>query len=132
MREGKLAAISHGVVDWEEMPAFLHSKDARADVHVYERWRARPKNGSMQWLQGNELIPSQVIGMIRMGAWEQGAKVGYYGPDQKDVALASMPDWFSAFMDECHEQHDQDALMHLWLYYFDNWFTGEEDPHEGD
>ena len=56
----------------------------------------------------------------------------YYGPDQKEVAMASMPDWFRAIMDgESYEQHDKDALMHLWLYYFDNWFTGKDVQHDG-
>jgi hypothetical protein len=26
------------------------------------------------------------------------------------------------------EQHDQDARMHLWLYFWRNWFTGSKPP----
>lgn len=130
MAEDHLTGVKHGVVRWNEMPAFLHTDDALANKIIYERWRARPQNGSMNWIQGDEMLSSQVIGMIRMGAWEQGRVAGYYGPDQKEVALASMPDWFKALLADSHAQHDQDALMHLWLYFFDNWFTGKEIQHD--
>jgi hypothetical protein len=31
---------------------------------------------------------------------------------------------------DSNEQHDQDARMHLWGYFFENWFSGEGDPGE--
>ena len=123
--ENRIEGIEHGVLPCKEMAVDLAGNqavqaapacpdDERAfDAIVYETWRPRPKNGSMNWIQGDQLLSAQLVG---------------YGPDKKTVALASMPGTLRARMDDCHEQHDQDALMHLWLYYFDTWFTGEEDP----
>jgi hypothetical protein len=77
----------------------------------------------MNWIQGDQLLSAQLVGQIRLVGWLSGAKLVGYGPDRKRVAMASMPDALKARMADCHEQHDQDALMHLWLYAFENWVT---------
>lgn len=93
---------------------------------VYETWRLKPNKAKS--LIGSEMLSSQLVGMIRLTAWRSGAKLYGYGPDRKHVALGSMPDDLKARFKDSSEQHDQDALMHLWLYFFDEWFEPTEDP----
>jgi hypothetical protein len=127
--ENRIEYLEHGVLTCKEMALELHQMQVRCDepsfydAIVYETWRPRPQKGSMAWIQGNELIEVQLVGQIRLCGWLSGAKLKGYGPDRKRAFTASMPAAMLARFPLSHEQHDQDALMHLWMYAFENWVT---------
>jgi hypothetical protein len=99
------------------------------DVFVYESWYPRPdENGSMQWIQGDNLAEAQQIGALRWIARASGAKIVTQHPSDKTMATATMPDVLKVLDRDSSEQHDRDARMHLWLYFWRNWFTGEHSP----
>jgi hypothetical protein len=128
MDENYISDVKHGVLPCKEMALHLNTLQFDADIPasdviVYETWRPRPKQGSMAWIQGNELLSAQLVGQIRLLGWLSGAKLVGYGPDRKHVAMKSMHADLRDRMEGCHEMHDQDALMHLWMYAFENWVT---------
>lgn len=134
MDKNSLTGIEHGVLackdmaleltDWQGLGTHKTAKGVpKHDVIVYETWRPRRIGGSMDWIQGNQLLSAQLVGQIRLVAWLSGARLKGYGPDRKTVAMTSMPGQLRHRMDQCPEQHDQDALMHLWMYAFENWVT---------
>lgn len=98
------------------------------DVLVWESWRPFLKNGSMDWIKGDRLLPAQHVGQIRLIAWLSGARGVEQEPSQKKPYLASLPPALRALDAESSEQHDQDARRHLWGYFFENWFTGQVPP----
>jgi hypothetical protein len=101
----------------------------RFDVFVYESWYPRPdENGSMQWIQGDNLAEAQQIGALRWIARASGAKIVTQHPSDKTLAVATMPDELAVLDRDSSEQHDRDARMHLWLYFWRNWFTGSKPP----
>jgi hypothetical protein len=108
----------------------LHPDGRKHDVIVAESWRPRRKNGSMDWIEGDPLLSAQHLGQIRLIADLSGAKYVEYAPAQKPIWVASMPDKLKALDDLSSEQHDQDARMHLWGYFFTEWFSGEVDPED--
>ncbi len=136
LAENSITDIEHGVLPCKQMATILAHQQAvddhivgpDFDVIVYETWRPRPKAGSLNWIQGNQLLSAQLVGQIRLVGWLSGAKLRGYGPDRKGP--------FQAFIDsapwgadikqrqaDCLEQHDQDALMHLAGYFAENWWT---------
>jgi hypothetical protein len=100
------------------------------DVVVAESWRPFRKQGSLDWIEGDPLLSAQHLGQIRLIADLSGATYREYGPHQKEAFVASMPDALKALDVMSNEQHDQDARMHLWGYFFEEWFIGEKDPEE--
>lgn len=104
--------------------------DPSYDVIVAESWRPRRKNGSMDWIEGDPLLSAQHVGQIRLIADLSGAKYVEFSPAQKHVWVASMPAKLKALDVDSNEQHDQDARMHLWGYFFEQWFSGDGDPEE--
>lgn len=97
------------------------------DVIVAESWRPRRINGSMNWIENDPLLSAQHLGQIRLIADLSGAKYVEYAPAQKPTWVASMPTVFGTLDEDSNEQHDIDARMHLWGYFFENWFTGTVD-----
>lgn len=100
------------------------------DVFVYESWypRGDEKTGSMEWIRGQALTPVQQIGALRWIARASGAKIVTQHPSDKKIATAVMPQAFKDLDHESNEQHDQDARMHLWLYFWRNWYDGAIHP----
>jgi len=91
---------------------------ASADVLVYESWRLFGNKAKA--LIGSDMVASQSIGIIRY-RWAQqncGDPV-VQQPKDKDVGLITMSDEFRKQMKTgSGKQHDKDALIHLWLYYW--------------
>lgn len=114
------------ILDQNGAPGFGKS----FQVIVAESWRPRRKNGSMDWIEGDPLLSAQHLGQIRLIADLSGARYVEYSPKQKPVWIASMPAVLKALDDLSSEQHDQDARMHLWGYFFENWFSGEGEPED--
>lgn len=94
------------------------------DTVVYEQWRLYPDMGKR--MVGNDMQPSQLVGIIRYLGWiTPGVKLVTYGATIKKTALKTMPDEVKARFDCSSEQHDKDALMHLWHYYWEHYVTKE-------
>ena len=107
--------------------ALAHGQDREFDVIGYETWRPRPVNGSMDWIQGNPLIAAGGVHQIRLLGWLSGATLRGQGPDMKAAAFeqidSGMPGTaiLKRRIRSSNEQHDKDALAHLWAYYRDHW-----------
>lgn len=95
------------------------------DTVVYESWRLYPTAGKT--MIGNDMQPSQLVGMIRFIGWHHQPQVGMVVQPAKikDTALKTMPEWLHERMKLSTEQHDQDALMHLWHYYWKTYIAKE-------
>lgn len=99
-------------------------------VFVYESWYPREEDGGMEWIKGNALYTPQQIGALRWIARQSGAKIVTQHPSDKPIANITMPGVFAKLNRDSTEQHDQDARMHLWLYFWRNWFVGNVGPSE--
>lgn len=100
------------------------------DVIVAESWRPRRKNGSMNWIEGDPLLSVQHVGQIRLIADLSGTPYVEQRPSQKRVFTASMPPKLLDLDRYSNEQHDKDARMHLWGYFFEEYFTGQKSPED--
>lgn len=117
-----------GIVDqdvWSvrQVAAFLKPWIMQADLVAYEEWRLY-KTHALHMI-GNDMQPSQVVGMIRYVAWECRRKIVSNGARIKVPAVETMPEWLREHMAKSSQQHDQDAIMHAWFvastrYYKDN------------
>lgn len=98
---------------------------------VFEAWRPRRKNGSMDWIEGDALLSAQHVGQIRFIAKYSGARLATpQEPAQKETFRASLPEQFKELDRLSSELHDQDARLHLWGYFFENWFSASVSPEE--
>lgn len=122
--------------DWfasiQGLVPFAEDPWAAFDVFVYESWypRGDEVTGSMEWIRGAALMPVQQIGALRWIAKASGAKIVTQHPSDKPMAVKTMPDVLTKLNRDSNEQHDQDARMHLWLYFWRNWFEGTRPPSE--
>ncbi len=100
---------------------------ARAyDVVVYESWKPRrDEHGRLDWLEGDDLVNSQHVGQVRWIALTSGARLVEQHPSDKPMAVATMPRVLACLDRDSNEQHDRDARMHLWLYFWREWFSGD-------
>lgn len=98
------------------------------DVVVHESWYPRRKGGKMDWIENDELQPAQHVGQVKWIALASGARLVEQHPSDKDEAQRTMPKVLEKLNLYSNEQHDQDARMHLWLYFFREWFTATKDP----
>ena len=107
-----------GVSPLKDFALKLHEVFGEYDVVVYETWRLYP--GIAKSMVGNDMQPSQLVGMIRLCGWlNPGTKLVSQGANIKKTALKTMPDWLKERMSQSSEQHDQDALMHLWFFHWE-------------
>jgi hypothetical protein len=115
--------VEQGVLTVREAARELDSLIATADVVVYETWRLYKTHA--QVMVGNDMQPSQVVGMIRYVSWQHNKKVRNNGADIKGIAVKTMPEWLVTHMDKSTEQHDKDAIMHLWYYCWRAHYDGK-------
>lgn len=113
---------------WQSVGFGVIDDPPRFDVIVAEAWRPRRKNGSMDWIERDPLLSAQHLGQIRLIAQLSGAKYVEYPASQKPTWTSSMPSKLLELDLDSNEQHDQDARMHLWGYFFENWFTAAVEP----
>lgn len=112
--------LDQGVLTVDEVGAKLKWLITKRDVVVYETWRLYA-DYAMQMI-GNDMQPSQVVGMIRYATWlarreeVRAITLVAQGATVKKPAVKTMPDWLKAHMAKSSEQHDQDAIMHAWFY----------------
>jgi len=117
-----LTILEQGVWTVREVGHGLQALLQRAGVAVYETWRLYESHALV--MIGNDMQPSQVVGMIRYEAWKQGLKIRNNGADIKAQARKTMPEWLVKHMAKSSEQHDQDAIMHLWYYVWREFYVG--------
>lgn len=111
----QLTDIKQGVAALKDMALALGKRIDTYDTVVYEVWRLYPHMA--RTMIGNDFQPVQFIGMVRYLAWlHPQIKLVSQGADIKNTALKTMPTVLSKRMKKSSEQHDQDALMHLWHY----------------
>lgn len=114
---GKLEVTGQGVSTIKDFGLKLVEVAGNYDVIIYETWRLYPEMAKR--MIGNDMQPSQMVGMIRLAAWmHPNVRLVSQGARIKKTALKTMPDWMVERMTESSEQHDQDALMHLWYFYW--------------
>lgn len=90
-----------------------------ADIVAYETWRLYESHKDE--MVGNDMQPSQVVGMIRYEAAKQKKRIASNGADVKKPAVKNMPEWLRNHMALSSEQHDQDAIMHAWHVAATRW-----------
>lgn len=113
----RLEITNQGVHALKDFALKLGESINKYDVVVYETWRLYP--GFQKQMTGNDMQPSQLIGMIRYLTWiTSGVKLVSQGAQIKNTAMKTMPQEIKDRMEHSTEQHDKDALMHLWYYYF--------------
>lgn len=100
------------------------------NVFVYESWRPRrdENTGQMDWIEGSPLLPVLHIGGLITIARLSGATIVEQHPSDKPQALANMPRAILDLDRYSNEQHDKDARMHLWLYFWRQWFSATVHP----
>lgn len=100
------------------------------DKMVWEAWIPREKNGSMAWIKGNKLLSPRHVGHFELIAWLSGTPTKEYLAASKEFFQSSMPPQLVQLQRDASEQHPKDALMHLWGYFFENWYSATRRPEE--
>jgi hypothetical protein len=112
------AVLDQGVWTVVEVMDGLPALVKRADVVVYETWRLYESHALA--MIGNDMQPSQVVGMIRMAARKAKKPVKSQGAAIKNVAFATVPKWVIKHLAKSSEKHDQDAILHAWYYVWNH------------
>lgn len=114
---GDFTVVERGVHPLRDFALKLGDVIGNYDTVVYESWRLYP--GIAKTMIGNDMQPSQLVGMIRYLGWTHPTvKMVVQGASIKNTALKTMPSDLKESLALSTEQHDQDAIMHLWYY---NW-----------
>lgn len=116
----RLKVTNQGVHALKDFALKLYESYAKYDVVIYETWRLYPGMGKA--LVGNDMQPAQLVGMIRLCGWlNPKVKLVSQGASIKKTALRTMPAEIKDRFERSSEQHDQDALMHLWFYFWEKY-----------
>lgn len=86
---------------------------------VFETWRLHPAKAKA--LIGDDMQPSQLIGMIRLIGWISQATLYAVGPDRKFVASTALAEFLDPLKAQSNEEHDKDALDLLAYYAYEEW-----------
>lgn len=114
--------VEQGVHGLRDFAIALGKNINKYDTLVYEAWRLYPNAGKA--MIGNDMQPSQLVGIIRYLGWiNPTVRVVTQGATIKKTALKTMPEDVTARFKRSTEQHDKDAVMHLWHYYWLNYVT---------
>lgn len=117
--DGEWADIRQGVNSVRDFLLCLEKHYGEYDIVIYETWRLFPHKARS--LVGSEMTASQVIGGIRLISWHHPkTRLLDQGPNTKSTAMKTMPSHLKDRMAKSSEQHDQDALMHLWYWTWKN------------
>jgi hypothetical protein len=138
MDVNSLTDLDYGVLPRQDMSRWFAEQQRvacslppvaqRFDVVVVETWRPRRQNGSMDWIEGDNLLYAQHIGAIKLVAELSGCKHVPQQPKDKTPGQSYIDttDWgkpLKEAQEGGQEQHYKDALMHLALYFATNWWT---------
>jgi hypothetical protein len=119
----KRDTLKHGITDLKSFALRIAEVYPLYDVVVMESFRLSAAKA--RELSGSTLPTVQFIGMIRLLSW-QNPKVMFeeQGPSTKKTALKTMqkgmPKWYEfCTQPGAHDEtHDQDAVMHLWHWFW--------------
>lgn len=115
--DGVIGEPVHGVSALQDFALKLGQVISDYDVVIYETWRLYPHMARK--MIGNDMQPSQLVGIIRYLGWTNpGVKLVSQGANIKDYADKTMPEPWQERMAVASEEHDQDALRHLWYWYW--------------
>lgn len=107
-----------GITSAQAFVLKLHDSAHDYDLIIYETWRLF--GSKAKTLIGNEMLTSQCIGGIKLGAWISGTKIIGQGPDIKKTADKICPEEWKHVIDGESSVHDEahhvDAFRHL-IYY---------------
>lgn len=117
--DGEIQDIKQGVNTIKELALGLYNAsvvEQKYDTLVYEVWRLYPHMARA--MTGNDMQPSQFIGMVRLCGWLSGAQVVSQGANLKALGEKQAPEVIKKRLPHSSEQHDWDALVHLSAYWF--------------
>lgn len=122
---GQLGELRQGVATLKDMAMALGDRIHTYDTVIYETWRLYPHMARA--MTGNDFQPVQLVGIIRFLSWQHPhIKLVSQGANIKDTALKTMPKELADRFKRSSEQHDKDALMHLWHYIWRTRIDGNE------
>lgn len=113
-------SVVHGVHALKDFALKFAESVTNYDHVIYETWRLRPDMAKR--MVGNDFQPVQLIGMIRLLAW-QNPTIGLHSlaPSVKSTGHKVMPDHMKARLEHCSEEHDQDALALLSYWWWNKY-----------
>ena len=136
MSRDLLVFRDYGTMQRREMALNLYNWQVRPpgrrfDVIAWEAWVPRRNEaGEMDWIEGDKLLSPRHVGHFELIAWLSGARTKEYGAEKKKHFQKSMAPQLVLLQRGASEQHPKDALMHLWGYFFENWFTANKAPED--
>jgi hypothetical protein len=117
------ATLVQGVTPLKDFALKLGAVIGEYDTVVYETWRLYPHKAKA--LVGNDMQPSQLVGIIRYLAWmNPKVKLVSQGANIKDMADRAYGAWLAPRFALSTEEHDKDALRHL-VWYWHARYAGE-------
>lgn len=120
LSEKGIRKVTQGVHPIKDLALAVYNNAEKYDTFVYETWRLYPHMAKK--LVGNDMQPSQFIGMIRLIGWlNPRIKLVSQGANLKETGMKVMPPNVRKRLRLSSEQHDKDALMHLSAYWFNNY-----------
>jgi hypothetical protein len=113
--EPDISDLNQGVHPLRDFALGLHKNAHKYDVIAYETWRLYP--GMAKRMIGNDMQPSQLVGIIRLQGWlHPNVQLVSLGATVKQIADKTMPDWLRDRKEQSSEEHDKDALDLLWYF----------------
>lgn len=119
---GLVTEVTHGITELKPFAIRLLRVAPEYDVIVYENFKLR-RDKALE-LAGSTLPTVQLIGMIRLAAWQHNVKIVDYAPTAKKTALKSLApnlrEIWDAMPTKHDDAHDGDAVLHLHHYAWSN------------
>jgi hypothetical protein len=117
------AELVQGVTPLKDFALKLGEVFGDYDTVIYETWRLYPHKAKA--LIGNDMQPSQLVGIIRYLGWiNPQVKLVSQGADTKTLADKAYGSWLAPRFALSTEEHDKDALRHL-VWYWHKQYAGE-------
>lgn len=121
---------SYGITPLKDFALKLGDVYGSYDEVVYEQWRLRPSKARV--LSGNDMQPSQLVGMIRYIGWlSPNVKLVGQAPSIMTTARKTMNDEVRALVEGAPATHDEahyaDALLHAWHRVWRKYVTQQTD-----
>lgn len=118
--DGSWQDIRQGVHALKDMALALDRNFRDYDLVIYETWRLYPHKAKA--MIGNDMQPSQMVGIIRFLGWQYpDVQLVSQGASTKTTADKTMPEWLAERFTHSSEEHDRDALRHLWFWTWKNY-----------
>lgn len=121
IKSAGLTVLTHGITPLKEFGLKVNEVFGNYDVVVYETWRLAA--GMAAKFAGNDMQSSQLIGMIRLSAWQNPQTKLVAQPPGKmktgaKVATPQIREILDRLPKAHDESHDGSALLHLSYWYW--------------